>query len=106
MDLVNRLGPDVPLNAELAAKIESEPGLDPAVRAAALTMAMERLESSTALRSQASTWLDLAAADRTPELMRRALAHIEQAVRHLGRPRTVYSLIVLAEARYRNGQYV
>ena len=44
VDLVNRLRPDLPLNAELAAKIESERGLDPAVRATALAMVSQLVE--------------------------------------------------------------
>jgi hypothetical protein len=104
VDLVNRLGPDVPLNIELAAKIESEPGLGSGVRAAALTMAAERFESFSDLRTQASRWLELAPLERTPELMRRALAHIEQAMR-LTDNADFESLRVQAEARYRNGQF-
>src|SRR5262249_35839854 len=38
IDLVDRLAADVPLNSELAQKIKAEPGLDPAVRAAALAV--------------------------------------------------------------------
>ena len=104
VDLVNRLGPDFPLNGELAARIESEPGLEPAVRAAALTMATERRESFSALRSQAWIWLQLPAAERTPELMQRALVYIEHAVRQIDSP-NVETLSILAEARYRNSQY-
>ncbi len=104
VDLVNRLGPDFPLNAELAARIESHPGLDSAVRAAALTMAVERIESFAALRSQASRWLELAPLERTPELMHRALVHIERATRQIDSP-NAYTLSILAEARYRNGQF-
>jgi hypothetical protein len=104
MELVNRLGPDAPLNAELTAKIESEPGIEPAVRLAALTMARERFESFNDLRSQAVRWLALPATERTPELMRRALVHIEHAMHMTDSPK-VDSLIVQAEARYRNRQY-
>ena len=42
MDLVNRLGADVPSNAELAAKVEAEPGVEPAARVSALAIAKER----------------------------------------------------------------
>jgi Ribonuclease G/E len=56
------------------------------------------------LRSQASRLLELTAGERTPELMRRALVHIEQAMR-LTDNADIESLRVQAEARYRNGQY-
>ncbi len=105
VDLVNRLGPDFPLNAELAARIESQPGLDPAVRAVALTMATERLESFSALRSQASIWLRT----RRPRTHARADAPgvVLHRARHCGRSTapTPDTLRILAEARYRNGQY-
>ena len=104
VDLVNKLGPHFPLNSELAARIESEPGLDSGVRAAALTMARERTESYSTLRLHASRLLELAAAERTPELMQRALMHTEHAMRRLDDP-NVSTLSVLAEARYRNGRY-
>jgi hypothetical protein len=104
VDLINRLGPVAPLNAELAAKIESEAGVDSAVRAAALSMARERFESFNDLRSQAVRWLELPAPERTPELMHRALVHIEHAMRQLDSP-NVNTLGIQGEARYRNGQY-
>ena len=104
VDLVNRLGTDIRLNAELAARIAAEPGLDPAVRAAALTMARDRAESAAALRYQASQWLDLAAHERTPELIRRAPAHAERAMQLTQEPDNLL-LRVLAEARYQNGQF-
>ena len=45
IDLVDRLAADVPLNSELAEKIQAEPGLDPAVRAAALAVVPLRQEN-------------------------------------------------------------
>ena len=102
IDLVDRLAAKLPLNSELAEQIKAEPGLDPAVRAAALAVVPLRQESGDRLRSRASTWLSLAG-DRTPELMRRALIHIEHA--HELVPDMDYlGLETLGEARYRNGR--
>jgi serine/threonine protein kinase/WD40 repeat protein len=105
IDVVDRLAADVPLNSELAEKIEAEPRLDPAVRAAALAVVPLRPEDGDGLRLQASSWLAVAAdaPDRTPELLPRALAYIERAheivpdLDHLG-------LATLGEARYRSGR--
>ncbi len=99
IDVVDRLYTDSMLNSELAARIEAEPGLDPAVRAAALAAVPLRKESVNHLRMRASAWLD--APDRTPEMMRRALAHIERIL-ELGQDSDYY-LAILGEARYRNG---
>jgi serine/threonine protein kinase/WD40 repeat protein len=103
IDLVDRLAADVPLNSELADRIKAEPGLDPAIRAAALEVVPLRSEDSDALRSRANTWLGLDAPDRTPELMRRALAYIEHA-RALVPDSDDRGLATLGEARYRNGR--
>jgi hypothetical protein len=97
IDIVDRLDGNVPLNSELAARIEAELGLDPAVRAAALAAVPLRQESVFHLTSAASSWLG--AADRTPEVTRRALAYAERADA-LVRDR---DLAILGEARYRNG---
>ena len=99
IDVVDRLYTDWMLNSELVARIEAEPGLDPAVRAAALAAVPLRQESVNHLRMRASAWLD--ARERTPEMMRRALAHIER-IRELGGD-VDYHLAMLGEARYRNG---
>ena len=99
IDVVDRLYTDWMLNSELAARIEAEPGLDPAVRAAALAAVPLRRESVNHLRMRASAWLD--ARERTPEMMRRALAHIER-IGELGH-NDGYHLAILGEARYRNG---
>jgi hypothetical protein len=101
IDVVDRLDPQVRLlNSELAARIEAEPGLDPAVRAAALAAVPLRPESVLYLMIKASGWLR--AADRTPELMRRALAYAERA-RALVHDLDRSPLATLGEARYRNG---
>ena len=104
VDLVNRLGPDEPINADLATKIDSEPGIDPAVRAVAHNMVSERVESFSALRSRVARWLELDESERTPELMHRALVHIEHAMGQIEGP-DVNTLSIQAEARYRNGLY-
>jgi WD40 repeat protein len=104
VDLVNRLRGDVPLNAELAAKVEAEPGLEPAVRAAALAMVSARVESPDSLLGQALSSLQLPGPERTPALLRRALAHGEQAMRLMDNPSSYY-LRVLGDARYRNGLF-
>jgi hypothetical protein len=80
IDLVDRLAADVLLNRELAEKIKAEPGLDPAVRAAALAVVPLRQENGVRLAARARTWLGLDAPGRTPELMRRALDHAEHAL--------------------------
>jgi hypothetical protein len=103
IDLVDRLGSDVGLNSELAEKIKAEPGLDPAIRTAALAVVPLRLENGGILRALASTWLALDAPDRTPELMRRALASIERA-REIIPDLDAAGLATLGEARYRNGR--
>jgi hypothetical protein len=103
IDLVDRLAADVPLNSELAQKIKAEPGLDPAVRAAALAVVPLRQENGASLLARASTWLGLDAPGRTPELMRRALDHAENALALV--PNMDYpGLATLGEARYRNGR--
>ena len=102
-DLIATLGPQFPLNAELVAKIESDADLDPAIRSEALKMAPLQFESPIDLQSKAATWLDLPAAERTPELMRRALMHADRAVQLMDSP-TILALSTQAEARYRNGQ--
>jgi WD40 repeat protein len=103
IDLVDRLAADMPLNSELAEKIQAEPGLDPAVRAAALAVVPLRRENGARLRTRALTWLVLDAAGRTPELMRRALAHAEHA-HALAADMDDLDLTILGEARYRNGR--
>ncbi len=103
-DLVTSLSRQIPLNAELFARIESDPELDPVIRTAALPMVKIRYQSPYDLRIKAASWLDLPATERTPELLRRALAHAEEAARmETAGSRT--TLAVLAEARYRNGKY-
>jgi serine/threonine protein kinase/WD40 repeat protein len=103
IDLVDRLAADVPLNSELVAKITAEPGLDPAVRAAGLTVVPLRQENGASLMVRASTWLGLDAPRRTPELMRRALEHADHALALV--PDLDYpGLATLGEARYRNGR--
>jgi hypothetical protein len=104
VDLVNRLRADVPSNAELASKVKAEPGLDPAVSAAALAMVRARVESPESLSQQAMSWLQLPDPERTPELMRRALAHAEQAIRLTDDPSSDL-LRIQGEARYRNSQF-
>ncbi len=104
VDLVSRLRAELPSNAELAAQVEAEPGLDPAVRAAALAMVRARVESPNSLSRKAASWLELAGPERTPELMRRALAHAEQAIRLMDEPSS-YDFRVQGEARYRNGRF-
>jgi hypothetical protein len=59
----------------------------------------------SALLGQARRWLDLSARERTPDLMRRALAYADKAIRLQDDP-TSYSFRVVSEARYRNGQFV
>jgi hypothetical protein len=100
IDVVDRLYTEGMLNSELATKIEAEPGLDPAVRAAALAAVPLCQESVVHLTSIASAWLG--AHERTPELSRRALAHIER-VRELVHDLDYRRLAILGEARYRNG---
>jgi hypothetical protein len=48
--------------------------------------------------------MELPEPERTPELMHRALVHVEHASRLVDTP-NLYTLSVLAEARYRNGRY-
>jgi serine/threonine protein kinase/WD40 repeat protein len=102
IDLVDRLAADLPLNGELAEKVKAQPGLDPAVRAAALAVVPLRPENGQSLSSRASAWLGLDAPDRTPELMRRALVYVEHA-RELVSDMDYWGLETLGEARYRNG---
>jgi hypothetical protein len=104
VDLLKTLSREFPLNAELTARLESDANLDPAIRAAALSMAKMRYEYPQELRTNASVWLDLPAAQRTPELLRRALAHAEEAAR-MEAPASRTILAVLAEARYRNEKF-
>ena len=103
IDLVDRLTGETQLNSELAANVEAEPGLDPAVRAAALEVISRRQENCAALMEEARYWLGVAAAERTPELMRRALAYAERAAA-LVADLNAADLATLGEARYRNGQ--
>jgi serine/threonine protein kinase/WD40 repeat protein len=104
VDLVDRLASDVPLNQELAARIEAEPGLDPAERAAACELVPLRRESPAALIRQASSWVRLGASERTPELMRRALAYAERALA-IAADLDSAGMITLGIARYRNGKH-
>ena len=103
IELVDRLAGKSQLNSELAAKVEAEPGVDPAVRAAALEVISRRPEDCAALMERARSWLGVAAAERTPELMRRALAYAERAAA-LVADSNAADLATLGEARYRNGQ--
>jgi WD40 repeat protein len=103
LDLVDRLAQDAPLNSELAANVEAEPGLDPAVRAAALEVIALRPENCTSLMGRASSWLGVGAAERTPELMRRALTYAERAAALVADLNAAH-LATLGEARYRNGR--
>jgi serine/threonine protein kinase/WD40 repeat protein len=100
--LVDRLGVHTLLNTELAANVEAEPSVDPAVRAAALEVIPRRQENCKALMQQAGFWLVMTAAERTPELMRRALACAERAAA-LVADLDPADLETLGEARYRNG---
>jgi serine/threonine protein kinase/WD40 repeat protein len=101
IDVIDRLDPDVRLNSELAERIQAEPGLDPAVRAAALAAVPLRHENALVLLMRARRWLE--APEHTPELMRRALVYIERAC-ELERDLNYAGLASLGEARYRNGQ--
>jgi serine/threonine protein kinase/WD40 repeat protein len=103
IELVDRLTGKTQLNGELAADVEAEPGVDLAVRAAALEVISRRLENCAALMTRAESWLRVASAERTPELSRRALAYAERAAA-LVADLNASDLATLGEARYRNGQ--
>ncbi len=103
IELVDRLTGKTELNGELAASVEAERGLDPAVRAAALEVISRRLENGATLMQRARAWLGVAAAERTPELIRRAHAYAERAAALVVDLKAV-DLATLGEARYRNGQ--
>jgi hypothetical protein len=103
IELVDRLARETPLNSELAAKVEAEHGVDPAVRAAALDVIAGRLEGCTDLMARARSWLGRSDAERTPELMRRALAHAERAAALVADLKAA-DLATLGVARYRNGR--
>jgi WD40 repeat protein len=99
IDVVDRLGTDAALNSELAERIQAEPGLDPAVRAAALALIPLRQERPSILLLQARYLLD-----GSPELKSRALVYAERAFALV--PDTTYDRQgTLGEARYRNGKF-
>ena len=103
IELVDRLTGKTQLNSELAANVEAEPGVDPAVRAAALEVISRRRENCANLMARTRSWLGVAAAERTPELLRRALAYAERAAA-LVADLNAADLATLGETRYRNGQ--
>ena len=84
IELVDRLTGKTQLNSELAANVEAEPGVDPAVRAAALEVISRRRENCANLMARTRSWLGVAAAERTPELLRRA-ARLRRTRRRAGR---------------------
>jgi serine/threonine protein kinase/WD40 repeat protein len=98
IDVVDRLGPKVPLKSALAERIQAEPGLDPAVRSAALALVPLRQESWLWLVRAAYNW-----PDGSPELQHRALVYAERAF-ELAPDMGSLDLRTLGEARYRNGK--
>jgi WD40 repeat protein len=98
IDVVDRLGTDALLNSELAERIQAEPGLDPAVRAAALALVPLRQERSSRLAQEARYCLY-----GSPALQHRALVYAERAF-ELAPDMGSLDLRTLGEARYRNGK--
>jgi serine/threonine protein kinase/WD40 repeat protein len=99
IDVVDRLGTDALLNSELAERIQAEPGLDPAVRAAGLALVPLRQERSSMLVLQARYLLD-----GRPELKSRALDYAERAFA-LAPDMDSINQGTLGEVRYRNGKF-
>jgi WD40 repeat protein len=97
-DVVDRLGPRAPLNSVLAERIQAEPGLDPAVRTAALALVPLRQEGWSRLIQYANRLLG-----GSPAAQHRALVYAERAV-ELAADMGSVDLRTLGEARYRNGK--
>ncbi len=91
-----------PLNSELADLVRAEPGLDPAVRDAALAVVDQRVESPGRLRDAAGSIFGNA--NRDPAAIRRALAYAERSVQLQPKP-SAASLLTLGQARCRSGLF-